>query len=181
MKKVIVGSVIFFAGILSVGAVNGVFDHTNETEFCVSCHTMQWNHEEYKQTVHYKNASGVRAECADCHVPKEFFPKVYAKLVAVRDVYHQFVGTMETKEDFEARRYQMASRVWERMEASDSRECRTCHDFDQMELEEQSRMARNKHARAAEEGQTCINCHKGIAHREPEIPLDEVNLDDIQL
>lgn len=181
MKKVISGSIIFLAGILTVGGVNGVFDSTNETEFCVSCHTMQWNLEEYKQTVHYQNASGVRAECADCHVPKEFFPKVYAKLVAARDVWHQFAGTIDTKEDFEARRWHLANRVWERMEANDSRECRTCHEFEQMELSEQGSMASSKHARAREEGKTCINCHQGIAHNEPDIPLDEIDLDDIQL
>lgn len=41
---------------------------TSTTEFCVSCHSMQPVYEEYKQSVHFQNASGVRAECHDCHI-----------------------------------------------------------------------------------------------------------------
>ena len=32
---------------------------TSTTEFCVSCHSMQPVYEEYKQSVHFQNASGV--------------------------------------------------------------------------------------------------------------------------
>lgn len=181
MKKVAIGIAIFFAGVLSLGGVNGFFSYTNEMDFCTSCHTMRWNLEEYKETVHYKNASGVRATCADCHVPKDFFPKVYAKVVAVRDIYHQMMGTIDTHEQFEERRWYLANRVWDRMKANDSRECRTCHDFDQMDLSGQGRMARNKHSRAPMDGETCIDCHQGIAHEQPDVPLDDINLDDIKL
>ena len=51
-------------------------------------------------------------------------------------------------------------------------ECRTCHDFSQMDLSAQSRSARNRHGRAPDEGKTCIDCHKGIAHEEPDEPED---------
>lgn len=44
---------------------------TSTTEFCVSCHSMQPVYEEYKQSVHFQNASGVRAECHDCHIPPD--------------------------------------------------------------------------------------------------------------
>ena len=33
--------------------------------------------------------------------------------------------------------------------------------------------ARNKHGRAEDEGKTCIECHKGIAHEEPEEPEED--------
>ncbi len=45
---------------------------TSTTEFCVSCHSMQPVYQEYKQSVHFQNASGVRAECHDCHIPLIF-------------------------------------------------------------------------------------------------------------
>ncbi|MBT7308771.1 MAG: hypothetical protein HN842_11190 [Gammaproteobacteria bacterium] len=67
-------------------------------------------------------------------------------------------------------RWKMANSVWDKMKASDSRECRNCHDFENMDLDAQDRSARKKHGRATEKGQTCIDCHKGIAHTEPDEP-----------
>ena len=62
----------------------------------------------------------------------------------------------------------MAERVWASMEATGSSECRNCHSFEAMDLEEQRRRPRTKHPEAMEEGKTCIDCHKGIAHSLPE-------------
>lgn len=167
MKSLFIGVGIFLAGVIALASVNGFFAYTNTMEFCISCHTMQNNYKEYQETIHYKNTSGVQATCADCHVPKQFFPKLFAKIVAAKDVYHQILGTIDTKEQFEAHRWDMATRVWAKMKATDSRECRNCHDFTTMDLSTQGRMARKKHSRATEKGQTCIDCHRGIAHFEP--------------
>ena len=172
-KHAIAMVIIFFAGAIAFGGFNSILAYTNEMEFCTSCHSMKINLEEYKETLHYKNASGVQATCADCHVPKEFFPKMKAKILAYKDVLHEILGTIDTKEKYEAHRWDMASRVWAKMEANDSRECRSCHTFDNMEFSEQGRMARKKHPRAQLKGQTCIDCHKGIAHEEPEEPEED--------
>ena len=146
---------------------------TNTTEFCTSCHTMQTNLKELKETVHYSSASGVHAGCADCHVPKAFFPKMKAKIMAAKDVYHEIVGTIDTPEKYEKHRWDMASRVWAKMKATDSRECRSCHSFERMALSEQDKIARKKHDSAMTKGKTCIDCHKGIAHEEPDEPDEE--------
>jgi cytochrome c-type protein NapC len=66
----------------------------------------------------------------------------------------------------------MAERVWESMRATNSRECRNCHDFNSMDLSEQDRYARKRHERALAKGETCIDCHDGIAHELPERPDD---------
>lgn len=161
---------VFVAGIAFVGLFNAGIVYTNEMDFCVSCHTMQTNYKEYQETAHYKNQSGVQATCADCHVPKPFIPKLVTKVIAAKDVWHEIIGTIDTPEKFEARRWEMASRVWKKMRASDSRECRSCHDFANMDLSAQSRSARARHAKAEEKGQTCIDCHAGIAHTEPDEP-----------
>ena len=58
----------------------------------------------------------------------------------------------------------MAASVWEHMKSNDSRECRSCHSFANMDLLEQRASARKYHAIAQKEGATCIDCHKGIAH-----------------
>ena len=67
------------------------------------------------------------------------------------------------------KRLQLAQNVWRAMKETDSRECRNCHQLDSMDLEEQDRSARKKHAKAEEKGKTCIDCHKGIAHSLPDM------------
>ena len=168
--SIILAAVIFFAGVIFAGLFNMGLSYTNEMEFCTSCHSMKVNLEEYKETVHYKNASGVRATCSDCHVPKPFIPKMIAKVMAAKDVYHEIMGTIDTREKYEAHRWDMANRVWAKMRASNSRECRSCHDYDQMDLSEQDRSARKRHPKALDEGMACIDCHAGIAHEEPDEP-----------
>ncbi|MCF7983016.1 MAG: NapC/NirT family cytochrome c [Thiohalocapsa sp.] len=168
--KLIVVAAVFIAGVVFAGLFNVGMAYTNEMDFCISCHTMETNYKEYTETLHYKNQSGVQATCADCHVPKEFVPKMVTKIIAAKDVYHEIIGTISTPEKFEAHRWDMASRVWKKMERSDSRECRTCHQLANMDLSEQGRSARSRHARAEEKGQTCIDCHTGVAHVEPDEP-----------
>lgn len=163
-------ALIFAAGVIFVAVFNTALDFTNRTEFCTSCHTMQINLTELQETPHWKGSTGVHAGCADCHVPKAFLPKMKAKILAAKDVWHEIRGTIDTPEKYEARRWDMANRVWDKMRASDSRECRSCHSFDHMDFSEQDRMAARKHDRATERGQTCIDCHTGIAHEEPDEP-----------
>lgn len=172
-KALGIGVLVFFVGFAAFGGMNTFFAYTNRMEFCTSCHSMKINLEEYKETVHYKNRTGVQATCADCHVPKEFFPKLKAKIFAAKDVYHHILGTIDTKEKFEKYRWKMANQVWDKMKSTNSRECRTCHDFANMDLSAQSKMARNKHSKATNGDETCIDCHKGIAHFEPYAPDEE--------
>jgi len=171
--RLLVLSPLFILGILFSLGFSHALHYTNEMEFCTSCHSMKINLEEYKKTVHYKSASGVRAICSDCHVPKAFVPRMIAKVLAYKDVMHEILGTLNTKEKYETHRWEMASRGWAKMKASDSRECRSCHAFDSMDLSEQDRLARKKHGRAAERGKTCIDCHKGVAHEEPDEPDED--------
>lgn len=171
---VLAGAVV--AVIVGVGATK-VMAYTNTTEFCTSCHTMQWPYEEAKETVHFANRSGVGPGCADCHVPKEFFPLVRAKIMAAKDVYHQILGTIDTVEQFEEHRLAMATRVWDQMKSTDSRECRNCHEWGRMAAEKQKLRAQTQHAEAQEKGETCIECHQGIAHKKPNIPQAEGPVD----
>ncbi len=166
---------IFLAGVVFAGLFNVGLSATNTTEFCTSCHTMQTNLREYQETVHYKNRSGVIAGCSDCHVPKPFIPKMIAKVMAAKDVYHEIMGTISTPEKYQAHRWEMANRVWDKMRATDSRECRSCHKISHMDLAEQDRSARKKHSRMIEKGQVCIDCHDGIAHELPDEPDDEAD------
>ena len=157
------------AGIVFWGGFNTFMEYTNTLQFCVSCHEMdQLVYQEYKKTIHYANRTGVRVICSDCHVPKEWTPKLIRKVQATNELFHKFLGSINTPEKFEAKRLQLAENVWASMEASDSRECRNCHSFEAMDFDRQRRRVRKIHPEAMREGKTCIDCHKGIAHKLPE-------------
>ena len=158
-------------GIVIWGGFNTAIEWTNRTEFCLSCHEMSIPYEELKKTVHYSNRAGTPVSCADCHVagsknPADYGRKLLIKLMAARDVVGHLNGTVDTPEKFEAHRLAMAQRVWETMKASDSRECRNCHDINTMDKTKQKDRSVVKHEGAIEDGNTsCIDCHKGIAHK----------------
>ncbi len=158
-----------FAGIIFWGGFNTFMEYTNTLEFCTSCHEMdQLVFREYKQSVHYTNASGVRVICSDCHVPKDWTAKLVRKIQATNELFHKMLGTIDTPEKFEAKRLELAEHVWASMEASDSRECRNCHSYEAMAFHKQKRRAAEKMRIAMDKGKTCIECHKGIAHKLPE-------------
>ncbi|MEK6243310.1 MAG: NapC/NirT family cytochrome c [Pseudomonadota bacterium] len=162
---------LFVAGILMAGGAAGLA-WTNTEAFCIGCHEMRDNvYKEFKGTIHDKNRSGVRAVCADCHVPREPGPMLVRKVQATFELYGHFVtGVIDTREKFEKHRYEMAKRVWTRMKKTDSLECRNCHHDDAMDPEKQTEKARARHAKMKTEGMTCIDCHFGIAHNEPDGP-----------
>lgn len=156
------------AGILFWGSFNTFMEYTNTLEFCTSCHEMdQLVYQEYKTTIHYKNRTGVRVVCADCHVPKAWIPKIIRKIKASNEIYHKLLGSVNTPEKFEAKRLELAENVWRTMEENDSLECRNCHTYEAMDFHKQSELARETMEFAMEEDMTCIECHKGIAHHLP--------------
>lgn len=158
------------AAILLAGGAAGLA-WTNTEKFCIGCHEMRANvYAEYKDTIHDKNRTGVRAVCADCHVPREVGPMLVRKMRATFELWGHVTGVIDTKEKFEAHRYELAKRVWTRMKKTDSLECRNCHHDDAWDDEKQSDRAKARHEKGKAEGLTCIDCHFGIAHKEPEGP-----------
>lgn len=164
----------FIVGVLFWGGFNTAMEATNTEQFCISCHEMYDNvYQEYKETIHYSNRTGVRAVCADCHVPKDWTHKVIRKIQASRELWGKITGTIDTREKFEAKRLTLARREWARMKAVDSRECRNCHSFESMNTEAQKKRAARQHEMAREDRMTCIDCHKGIAHHKPQGMTEE--------
>lgn len=158
----------FVSGIIFWGGFNTAMELSNTETFCISCHEMRENvFEEYKDTIHYTNRTGVRATCPDCHVPKEWTYKVVRKIKATNELFHKVMGTIDTPEKFESKRLELARNVWKAMKETDSRECRNCHDYNSMDYTEQRRRSMTQHQQGLEAGQTCIDCHKGIAHSLP--------------
>ena len=163
------GLVVFFASVaLVIGGAAGLAWTSTET-FCIGCHEMKDNvYAEFKGTIHDANRSGVRAVCTDCHVPREVGPLIARKFRATFELVGHLRGIIDTKEKFESHRSMLAERVWDRMLRTDSLECRNCHRRESMDKDRQTEKAKARHAKAAAEGWTCIECHYGIAHTEPD-------------
>jgi cytochrome c-type protein NapC len=166
--------VAFVVGIMFWGGFNWAMEMTNTEKFCISCHEMRDNvYAEYVETIHYSNRTGVRATCPDCHVPKEWVHKVIRKIKASNELYHKALGSIDTREKFEAKRLQLARNVWKAMQETDSRECRNCHDFEAMDFVKQGRRGYAEHEQGFAKGMTCIDCHKGIAHQLPDMSEED--------
>ena len=159
----------FVAGAFVWGAFNTVLEIMNTETFCIGCHEMRENvFVELRRTIHYTNRSGVRAKCPDCHVPHDWTDKIARKMQASKEVWGKLFGTIDTREKFVDHRLELAEHEWARMKANNSLECRNCHGADYMDFTRQSPRAADMHSRFLVTGEkTCIDCHKGIAHRLP--------------
>ncbi len=161
----------FVAGVIFWGAFNTALEATNTETFCIGCHEMHDNvYQELKPTIHYTNRSGVRATCPDCHVPHEWTDKIARKMQASKEIWGWVFGTINTREKFLEKRIELAKREWLRLKTNDSLECRNCHDFQYMDFTRQSQRAERDHATVLASGEkTCIDCHKGVAHKLPDM------------
>lgn len=163
------GFVAFIAGAAAMLGTNAAIEATGTDAFCATaCHSHeQFIYPEWKESVHYSNPSGVRAGCADCHIPREYPDKLIVKTVAgIHDSYQEFFrGSISTREKFEAKREEMAERVWATMRANDSRACRHCHHVES--FSGQTPRAERMHRRMEGGAMTCIDCHEGVAHVAP--------------
>ena len=167
---ILVGLVIGFVGTVGTQVAVAV---TGSNEFCgTACHShANFVYPEYKASVHGSNRTGVQAKCADCHIPHSYPAKlIYKTQAGIRDSIAEFRGTISTQEKFEARRWQLANQVWDEMKANNSANCRSCHNPEALSAEKQSEDAVKAHKKFAAGKATCIECHTGVAHQEPEEP-----------
>ncbi|PKG58544.1 pentaheme c-type cytochrome TorC [Shewanella sp. Choline-02u-19] len=160
----------FIMGIIFWGGFNTALQATNTEEFCISCHSMEsMPYKELQETVHWSNHSGVRATCPDCHVPHDWSRKIGRKIEASHDMWGWLLQTVNTPEKFEDKRLEMASREWKRFDRDNSLACKNCHNYDSMKWDSMSKLAQKQMKRAAKLDQSCVDCHKGIAHKLPDM------------
>ena len=154
------------AGLIAAGGIASGVNYTSTNQFCVSCHYAQWPEAEYQALGHFANAAGVRAGCGDCHFDHDpWWQTVWQKArFGTSHMIAEWQGTVATRELYDARRLELAERVWDHLEATDSSWCMNCHSWEAMTLEAQSPSATGAHGRAMEAGRTCIICHKGVGH-----------------
>lgn len=163
------GLVTFIIGISLAGGFVGALKYTETEAFCTSCHEMQQPFAELKQSVHYSNAFGIQASCANCHVPPGLLPGLMRHMAAAGEVWGHLTGKLNTPAKYEALRLSMAQSMWAELKANDSAECRSCHKLSAMALDKQDPIAAKRHSAdyLAKTGKTCIDCHKGVAHTLP--------------
>ena len=103
--------------------------------------------------------------CVSCHEMRDTVYQEYKKTVH----YQNRTGVRAICSDCHV------PKDWthKRMKAADSRECRNCHSFEGMNPAKQQPRAQQPHSKATERKQTCIDCHKGIAHQKPKGMKDE--------
>ena len=100
-------------------------------------------------------------------MPHDWTHKIVRKIQASQELYGKLTGYIDTPEKFEAAPHGDGHARMGADEGPESRECRNCHSFTAMEVAKQRPRARSNHTKAQEEGKTCIDCHKGIAHLLP--------------
>lgn len=164
LALLVVGSIL---GVVAVLTFDTAMHAISTEKYCISCHEMRDNpYAQLQNTTHFKNASGVRPTCSDCHLPREFVPRMIRKVEASREVWGTITGVIDTPEKYAAHVPAMKQREIARMQANNSQECRNCHDPAHMQADLQSKMAQRFHRPERVKDQSCIDCHAGIAHPE---------------
>lgn len=143
---------------------------------CTYCHIAQ----EYIPTMltsvpkpHPRAPDGIEhARCVDCHLPKGFWQTTYAytHFVSITDLFGHFRDRdTERAAEWIPPRAATAHRVRMRLYEYDSTTCRGCHT--QSEIKPHSVRGQLAHRQAGERGQTCIECHFNMAHRQVELRI----------
>jgi len=125
------GAYLFFivGAVATIGSELMIHATGTEKFWATACHFMEaFTMPECLDSPHSSNTSGVRATCSDCHIPHTYPEKLFVKARSgFKDIYHELLGTIGTRENYEANRARMAEEVWAYMEKIDFRECRNCH------------------------------------------------------
>jgi len=167
LALVVIGLLVGAGGVIGTQVMVAA---TGTNEFCGgACHSMQWVANEYKQSGHYANRTGVQAGCHDCHIPHGYPGLLWYKAKAgIKDVIGEARGVISTEDKFKKERLRMAKSVWAEFKANNSENCQHCHQFNPGVVAKQKEFVRPMHEQFLAKAATCIDCHKGIAHTAPD-------------
>jgi nitrate/TMAO reductase-like tetraheme cytochrome c subunit len=159
-------------GIVGVGATTWMVNATSSENFCTTaCHSMQRIAAAYKRSPHYANPHGVRASCADCHIPFENRPATPFQYIfstmgtkahdGIHDAIAELRGTISTEEKWDARRPQLATDVEAWFRRTKYETCKGCHRLDAA-----TGSAADMHAEMLKAGPLdCVQCHADVGHK----------------
>ena len=87
------------------------------------------------------------------------------KVLATFELWDHWTGRVGTNEKFEAHRLELAKGVWKGFEETNARECKNCHAYANMVLDDQRPSIRAQHTDAMKTDENCRDCHKGVTHK----------------
>jgi nitrate/TMAO reductase-like tetraheme cytochrome c subunit len=167
-KLIIVAGVSVFVGLGLAAVYATAIDYTSRLDFCAhTCHEMESTvYADYLHSRHFKNEHGVVVVCAQCHVPQNNWPLTFGhKVLATFELWDHFVGREYIDANFAKRRYYLAQKVLAGFKETNARECKSCHKYSNMLLDEQRPSIRAQHVDAMKTDENCLDCHQGITHQ----------------
>ena len=164
----IAGAAIAVAAVLANEQIDR---YTSTDAFCgTSCHSMQAhvaNDPVFVESAHRTASSGVRAGCADCHIPHGIVSGTWAHVKGgVKDIISETLNDFTDRQVWERGRAERAYHVRDWLLETDSATCRVCHD--EAAIQPERKRGQSQHADARERGLTCIGCHYNLVHTEVE-------------
>ena len=144
---------------------------TSDATFCVSCHSMEPFENAHTADIHGgNNAHGVRATCAQCHLPHDssFNYMVTKARTGIHDLWVENFGDPENI-NWEAKRLNREDYVYDTG-------CITCHT----NLQEAT-MATNKGFIAHRDyylgiiDDVCVTCHENVGHADLSFYISQIN------
>jgi len=131
---------------------------TSSVDFCtVNCHEMSASFREWQTSSHFDNDTGVVAECADCHLPTGFLPKIKAKIYfGIRDTVVHYFGDPENLD-----RAELAASALKNI-TDDS--CTACHKNPFPSGLPRGGLLAHSRLREGEKGK-CVQCHRQMVHQ----------------
>jgi nitrate/TMAO reductase-like tetraheme cytochrome c subunit len=164
---------IFLVVVLAVGgtgvaAIDVTDYYFSSQNFCAfTCHGMESTvYKELQQSKHWTTPSGVRAKCSDCHVSGRLTFAMWDHFVGTGELFVWLTHDLSKPGAFEELRPAAADRVRFQMLENDSEKCRGCHVMEG--IKPARKRGQRMHARAIDEGTTCIVCHYNLVHKEVE-------------
>lgn len=159
MKKV---SILLFIGIcfgiaLSLGGAE-MIERTSGVEFCSSCHSMKGVAQAYYNDVHGgNNKHGVKAKCADCHLPHDdVFTYVTAKAyTGAKDVLGEI---------FWADTFDWVGNLEHRKEFTYTSGCIKCHSLESIQYDIPKAYLAHKDFLTGKV-ESCVQCHEHVGHK----------------
>lgn len=170
MKKILL---FIFVGICVGGGLSlltaEMIEHTSGVEFCSSCHSMKGPALAYKESVHGgNNQYGVRAQCADCHLPHD---SVTHYLVA-----KAFTGARDVLgEMFWADSFDWVGNLKKRQDFTYTTGCQKCHDLDAIHYRIPKAYLGHKDFKMGVVT-SCVQCHEHVGHKDIQTYFTKTNL-----
>lgn len=119
-RKGFIGLAVFFALLLPFWIFG--YRYSSRSTFCFTCHQMRSVREGWLVSAHGQNQQGIIAECVDCHLPRGYARRLWAKTYLGSKAI--VVHFSRSAKNWAPRREALSAKI--RAEIPDDT-CRACH------------------------------------------------------